>query len=218
MRYLKVISLACLLFFSFQLTGISDTGNDTIVFRWALYVKDKAINAGEKDTETIIKIGEENQVKPGQRIKFLFQPLTQTYIYLFLYTSKREMLLLFPGDFTLFENKRYFNDYYLFPPDREWRPLPGGSGREEFFLIASNKRHKDLEDLVLRTGKEDKMAPEAGSSLYEKLIILLQQHSSPDVSSEKFITIAGQLKDEGKDLITEVTSRSFYIKRFELFY
>jgi hypothetical protein len=83
-------------------------------------------------------------------------------------------------------------------------------------LIASNTRQRDLEKLALEIVKKNKKAMDAGGILYERLIELLQEFYSPEITPEDVIPLSGHFKRDGGEILIEVTARKFYIKRFEL--
>lgn len=125
--------------------------NDT-VFRYGFFHKDSSGNI-EK-----ISINNEKELLFSDKdfFKFMVQPITNVYLYLYHVSSTGELDHLFPANFDLYANKKHGNHEPAFIPpgnpdidedkDLKWFKLDDNGGVEEFYVIVSHKRLRELEE------------------------------------------------------------------------
>ncbi|MBN2440000.1 MAG: DUF4384 domain-containing protein [Spirochaetales bacterium] len=89
-------------------------------------------------------------LKTGDNIKIYLKPTTSAYIYLYLHNSEGILSLIFPQNFTFFSGKYKVGTPYFLPSEEKWYRLKDPSGIEEFHLIVSKVRLKELELLSNR--------------------------------------------------------------------
>ena len=115
------------------------------VFRWALINTKNIVKA--VDCNDIVKIS------PNDKYKLFFQPVKNSYIYLYLFNSSKNLYCLFPknpDDFKNIRDKSYYNKDFMIPLDKEYFNFGEKSGKENIFILASNTRLKKLENLTAR--------------------------------------------------------------------
>lgn len=124
---------------------------EDIWFRWAL----SCLN--ENGDFQVMQPDTEHTIEGDYKIKAFIQPVEPAYIYLYHYNSRRELSILFPGNFDSPEkNFRPLTKIYI--PAQKGKWLESSGGEETYLLIASRLPLKRLEALThdyLKTPADD---------------------------------------------------------------
>jgi hypothetical protein len=160
----------------------------------------------------------------GDRIKFFLEPKSDVYIYLFHLSPHGDLSLIFPSD--LKKTQSPPGQQYYVPEGPLWFELDTSSGVEKFFLLASESRLEQLENLYARraslTGQADIQA--STQAILKEVARLNKQLKSLAAPAEKPIRIAGKQRGaQGTDaagpsditsFAREIVAQGFYSKTF----
>lgn len=211
---LKICSLTGLFICLISLSAFSD---EEILFRWA-FVKNNSMHQDQMLDFSSIPV-----VKSGDEMRIVLEPLSNAYIYLYLYDSSKNLSVIFPDNFSQFDSKDYNgNVYYI--PDQGWFSLVDPTGKEHFYMLASSLRQERLEQLTLAY----KLNPnaETRAAVLSEIKSLRKKHSKLTAEAEVGLSIAGTIKTfrgpgqnaSTADTIkpTEVRAKRFYGKTIRL--
>jgi len=190
---------------------------DKLVFRWAFLFRDKAKTISVIDHTQPVTL-----LKPGDTFKIFLQPVKNTHIYLFLYDAEEDFYLLFPkafGESTLEE------EHYYLPDDTNWYFIKEGEGTEKFYLVVSETRLSEIENLydeyITLTG--GKASPEkifaAKQKVIERIEYLMKQETVFTGMTELPYPVAGEWRTmlgENEFDAIEVKTERFYAKKIRL--
>ncbi len=106
------------------------------------------INLGKGEAQAIDYQAISTQLSVGDQIKIYFRPINNAYIYLFLQDAQGELYFLFPEVISNFDGFYSYNKNYNVPGGDNWFFLDDVHGTEKFYLLVSNERLIDLENLT----------------------------------------------------------------------
>jgi hypothetical protein len=89
-------------------------------------------------------------LKSGDKLKVMIEPRRKCFVYLIHHNAQGELVMLFPYDLKQFEIDYKVNRRYYVPKDTAWFQLDNRTGRETFYLMASDHRLLDVEYLYNR--------------------------------------------------------------------
>jgi hypothetical protein len=204
--------------FSFLLSGQGKENACTFQYAF-LYKKGSGI-------EGVVDPGNRfADLKTGERIKIYIKPVTRAYIYLYLYNSEKVLSLIFPQDFSFFSDGYKTDIPYFLPSEEKWYRLTGPSGIEEFHLIVSHVRLRDLESLTRRyLSSAGTRAGEAIAGMRQDILDKIKQCENNMYSelygyNEKPVPFAGVVRtlDDGETLTArEMTVSGIYAKTIRI--
>jgi len=220
--YVKKSTLPCLLYsFLFlillhtQLAHSSPSGNN-LKFRFAIAAQVTADGKAK-----IIPVENGTVLNSGDFIKFYLESLTVCYFYIFYVNSQGELSLLFPQhpDFETFSPSTPI----FVPEQNSWFELDSKTGKESFYLLASETRLKHLENLYQNHLKiTDKSARRLSQQSILKEIRATSRDSLAK-PAERPVRIGGQLRGAGPEnnppdqtiaaLGSEITSETAYYRK-----
>ncbi|MEE9225028.1 MAG: DUF4384 domain-containing protein [Bacteroidota bacterium] len=96
----------------------------------------------------VVSIGRDTVLASGDQFKLYVQPVTNCYVYMIWYDSKKDLHMMFPYDFEQFSTDWVEGKNYYIPKGREWYELDENKGREVLYLLAAKDRLKELEKLL----------------------------------------------------------------------
>lgn len=161
-------------------------------------------------------------ISPGDLFKISVRPVKNAFIYLLLHDAEGSLKLLFPGQFSDFDNSTYLNTQTFIPAGESWFTLDNASGTERFYLLASSKRLSRMESLILAYQKAAQAKGSEGKArqaVLDEIGRLRATHSQLTAAAEKPVTIAGAMRGGNSAvsaLGTRIEASDFYIKTFRL--
>jgi len=109
---------------------------------WAFFLKD-----GDGRVKSL-EFDETEHFAAGDLLRIYLQLQEKTYVYLYLYDSRQDLYLFFPPTPDFYAGTFPAWEKYFIPSGRGWFTLDKGTGKERFYLLASNHRLPGLEGLT----------------------------------------------------------------------
>jgi hypothetical protein len=168
----------------------------------------------------VVDFSKSPSISSGDRLQIYLEPVSRSYIFLFLLDSQKNLTLLYPDDARVPAAGGGDGAARLLPGEEEWFTVDESRGEEQFFLIASAKRLKRLEDLTAAWMRNPKSS-DAKALVLEEIKALRRSHSSAVAAVEKGVPMAGtfQSRSVSPDILGEATfveTREFYYKTLRL--
>ncbi len=192
---------------------LAQSDND-VSFRWAFFHRSLD---GKKEVIDFKK-RPPHTVASGDNLQVYIQPSSIIYIYIFLLDTQKELFLIFP-ERPDFYAKRKLEPREIYIPSRyDWFTWDEARGTERFYILASSRRLKRLEEKTARylDSEQDKALK---ADLLEEIELIRKQKSDLTTVTEKPVAIAGTIKSRGTALdgmATLVEARDFYAKTLRL--
>lgn len=209
----------------YLLVTFSIISQDSLVnFNWAMFL----VRDGSQEME-IINFDKPAVLKKNDSIRFLIEPKNDSYIYLILLDSSKDLTVLFPYEFGDIESD-YANNKFYIPDENSWFEIDENKGTEEFYLIAANERLLNLEQKCETYDKEinsfwknERKINNAKRAVLSEIVNLRKQNSDNVAIAEKPVSTAGTTRSvkerpssQKKGNITEVKAVKFYEKTLRL--
>ena len=142
-QYMKLMRLLAALFLVLSFSGVLQAG-EPVSFSWAFFLKD---NSGKLRS---LSFEGPEPVEGGDLLRVYLELHQRSYVYLYLYDARHDLYLVFPPG-----PKFYDSDFPVWhksyiPSGRDWFTLDGVEGVEKFYLLASNSRLVELEEMSSR--------------------------------------------------------------------
>jgi hypothetical protein len=174
-----------------------------------------------------IPITRDTVLKSGDEIKMMVKLTKDCFIYVVYYDSGGEINLLFPYKISQLQTDYKMDKTYYIPKGRSWMSLDNNTGKEVFFLVASNERLLDLE---IKLGNYFSAEPSSRKPLADEVVSeirgLRKRYTSFATLAEKPLTIGGNIRStdtvkverrpDVSELATEITADNFYSKTFTI--
>lgn len=192
-----------------------------VSFEWAF----GALVGKEK---TFVTITKDTILKSGDELKMMVKLRSDCYVYVVYYGPQGEVELLFPYSLKQLQTDYELEKNYYIPQGRAWLKLDQNTGKERFFVVASNTRLLQLEAFI----SEYYAVNDAGKKkeLGEKVITEIRDLRKSFVSfatlAEKPITIGGNIRSTGTieerrridlaDFAILISAKNFYSKTFTI--
>jgi hypothetical protein len=191
-----------------------DDSSDRVVFKWAF------IHRSADGQKEVIDFEKRQKVTSGDKLQIYLGPMSEAYLYLFLYDAHKDLYLLFPESPDYYERKSLEKEDIYVPGEHEWFEWDTSKGTERFYLLASSTRLTELEEKTARylaNNQDSKLK----SQLYDEIATLRKQKSNLTTTSEKPVAIAGTIRTRGADSellgdATLVEAEEFYGKTLRL--
>jgi hypothetical protein len=210
------LPVVILFFFLMSQILVADvTGKDQLMkFKWAfirLDIEGRIETLDFRDRVTAYS---------GDQIKIFLQPIGNVYLYLFFYSSQKELSLLFPASLEDFDYSFQDGEGYYIPSNDRWFVLDKNKGIETFYLLASATRLKTLEEAtIVFLNAPEKKREMLKLKLLTEIKGIRKRHSELKVRAEKPQSIAGTVRGVDKGMehyVFEVESEGFYGKTFRI--
>jgi hypothetical protein len=140
---MKLSRLVAPLLLVFFFAGVLQAG-EPVSFSWAFFLKD---SSGRLQS---LSFDSPEPVEGGDLLRIYLELHQRSHVYLYLFDARQDLYLVFPpnpkfysGDFPAW-HKSYI------PSGRDWFTLDETEGVERFYLLASNHRLVELEELTAR--------------------------------------------------------------------
>ncbi len=161
-----------------------------IKFRWAF----GAIRQSETDLK-LETIGSNSVLKTGDQLKMMVELESAGFVYVVHHSAQDEIKLLFP-----YSLKQLATDYqqhrkYYIPEGDRWFELDQHTGRETFYLLASEQRLEGLERLFEQSEKADASRKiELSRQILDEIRNVKREHRELAGAAERPETIGGAVR------------------------
>jgi hypothetical protein len=141
------------------------------------------------------------QMETGQPFSFTIKPAANSYCYVILYDSER--------DITVYDNKHKnpLNDEITFGP---W-PLSEPSGTETFYVIMSMERQTKLENLIAAL-KNNPKSQQAADNLYTEVLDLHNKAKERGEGGATPVLMGGGLRGGNDEYGWRYSDKGLYVE------
>jgi hypothetical protein len=181
---------------------------------------------GAQNQQQLIPIGRKTVLHTGDRMKILFEPQSECFVYLFYYSSQAELLMLFPSDPSGAHTQPGMK--YSIPAGNQWFKLDDVTGIEKFYLIASVRRLEKLEALcqnhLAKTRAEDIQA--STRAIFAEIKQLRQKYRTLTAAAERPVRLGGNFRGAHQDeqpaqpdisqIAVEISAADFFSRTFTI--
>ena len=193
-----------------------------VCFLWAF----GAILESQGDRK-FIQISRDTKLNSGDQLKMMLKLKKKCYVYVFCLSPHSELYMLFPYNFSQFSNDYEVSKGYYIPKGDFVLELDEIIGKEKIYLIASNRRIPELEDLYTSyKDAEFTKKPELIKKITHEIRKLRKRHKKFTTEAERPVasigSIRGQIikeKAENTDLekiAIVFTAKNFFAKTFTI--
>lgn len=215
MKRLFLITLLC------AAVGVANAQNaENVSFKWAF-------GALTGPAKTFVPITRDTTLRSGDEVKMLVELVRECYVYVVYEGPNGELSLLFPYDLKQFSADYATGKNYYIPKGRNWLTFDKTTGKEKFYLLASNERLTQLEALLGSYQTADKASKsDAGSKVVAEIRDVRKRFRTFTTLAEKPVTIGGNVRGVGEtsaakrpdvaDIATAITASNFYAKTFTI--
>ncbi|MBU0481431.1 MAG: DUF4384 domain-containing protein [Proteobacteria bacterium] len=116
--------------------------DEKVVFSWGFFLKSADGLVKSLDFDGPESVGK------GDLLRVYLQLHEKSYVYVFLYDSRKDLYQVFPPSPDFYGHAFPAWQKYYIPSAREWFTLDGSPGVEKFFILAANNRLMDIEELA----------------------------------------------------------------------
>jgi hypothetical protein len=153
-------------------------------FKWAFLIRNEAGGAQVMDFK------EKVAITKGDAIRIYLEPVTNVYLYLYLFDAQKQLRCLFPAAPDAYEKGAPPAAPHVLPGDGKWYVMDAEKGTEKFFLLASSTRLTTLEALTRKMIASPDDA-EAKSRLLDEIQLVRRARGDLTAPVEKGVPIAG---------------------------
>ena len=214
--------------FTFILLGLSlaippasAQSDENIAFQWAF-------GAVTGEQNTFVSITRDTMLQSGDDVKMLVNMQRECFVYVIHSGPTDDITLLFPYSLDQFDTDYSTQKNYYIPIGRRWITFDKTTGKERFYLLASNERLTDLERLLTTYEKSD--AAKKGTvskQIITEIRNVKRRFRSFTTLAEKPVTIGGNIRGIGEeevtakrpdvaDIMTLISASNFYGKTFTI--
>ncbi|MGD2124902.1 MAG: DUF4384 domain-containing protein [Desulfobacteraceae bacterium] len=196
--------------------------DQNIRFLWAF----GAIEKGEGEPK-VIPVKRDMALKSGDLIKFFLKLENKCFVYVIYHSSQGEVSVLFPYRFeNLIKGYQPPAQCYI-PQGNEWFELDENIGQETFYLLASAKRLRGLEELINKYETADPgRKQELVKTVLTEIRRLRWENRKFKTYAERPVTTMGNLRGRKKveaggypDVASEaveISGENFYSRAFTI--
>jgi len=222
-RQLRFIALFCILISIILSHSISvaQAQESQLKIYWAF-----GALIGDQNQQQLVSIERKAVLRTGDRIKILFEPQTECFIYLFYYSSQEELAMLFPPDPS--DARIMPGIKYSIPAKNQWFKLDDATGIEKFYLIASVRRLEELEALYQKhsavTQADDIQA--STRAILAEIKQLQRKHRKLTAAAERPVRLGGNFRGVQQDeqpaqpdisqIAVEISAANFFSRTFTI--
>ncbi len=215
------IAFSFLYFTLAQAQQLPQADQPNISFEWSF----AALIGPSKNVVTITR---DTILQSGEELKMMIKLNKECFVYLVYYGSQGEVELLFPYSLKQLQDDYITGKNYYIPRGREWLKLDNNTGKERFFLLASNIRLLNLESLLSEYYAVGDISRK--KEIAEKIVTEIREtrknYASYATLAEKPITIGGNIRStetieerrriDIADFAIEINAKNFYSKTFTI--
>lgn len=193
-----------------------------VCFSWAL----GAIVESDGNRK-FIQINRDTILSSGDQLKMLLKLRKKTFVYILHHSAQDELYMLFPYNLSQFSNDYEVSKDYYIPEGDFVIELDEIVGIEKIYLIASNRRINELEDLYTSyNSAEYPQKPELIKKIIHEMRKLRIRHKKFIIEAERPTTMVGNVRghiicEEAKfkdleKIAIEYTAKDFFSKTFTI--
>lgn len=193
-------------------------------FKWAFVARmdpdgrNKVVNIAAD----ILKPGAKRfTITAGDKISLYVEPNDNTYVYIYLIDSRKNLELLFPTsmDEDTIKNEFISGKGTYIPGKYEWFSIDDNTGVEKYYIIGTNKRDNELEELTQLYINSDDNREIAKQQILDKIKGMKKQFAFKSNPVERPISFGGRIRGIEIDiakLAVEVNANNMYTKTINL--
>lgn len=190
----------------------ADKARDLLRFKWAFLVRD------ESGATRVVDFSEKVTVTRGDALQIYLEPVTNVYLYLYMFDAQKQLRCLFPASVDAYDKGPPPATGHLLPGDGKWYIMDAQKGTEKLFLLASAARLTGIEALTRKMAAAPDDA-EVKSRLLDEIQIVRRAREDLTVPVEKGVPMAGTVVavtrgPAGEATLTEATG--FYARTLRL--
>ena len=194
-----------------------------ICFSWAF-----GAIVGSEGKRQFIQINRDTELNSGDQLKMLLKLKKKCFVYIYYHSSQGELYMLFPYNLSQFSSDYEVSKDYYIPKGNFVLELDEIIGKEKIYLIASNRRIPELENLYTSyNSAESSKKPELIKQIILELRKLRKRHKKFTIEAERPVTSIGSIrgpvikKEAGKftDLkknVVEFNANNFFARTFTI--
>jgi len=195
--------------------------DENVAFQWAF-----GAITGEENT--FVSISRDTMLNSGDDIKMLVNLQRECFVYLIHSGPSDDITLLFPYSLEQFDKDYAVKKNYYVPLGRRWITFDKTTGKERFYLLASNERLTDLERLLTgyQSGDAAKKAT-LSKQIASEIRNVKRRFRKFATLAEKPVTIGGNIRGIGEsedvarrpdvsNIATLISASNFYGKTFTI--
>ncbi len=152
-----------------------------VCFSWAF-----GAIVGPENNQELIGITRDTELKSGDLLKMRIQLNQNCFVYVFYYSSKGELYMMFPYNLSQFLTDYKVSKKYYIPKGSFALELDESVGLERFYLIASNQRLSELEHLYRSyESAETLKKPKFIESIIDEIKLQKKRHKKLTTTAER---------------------------------
>ena len=141
-------------------------------FRWAFGAIRSSANASKLEPVTADTV-----LASGDKLQMMVELRKKCFVYVLYHSSQGEVTMLFPYSTNQFALDYHLSRKYYVPKEGSWFQLDSRTGRETFYLIASDQRLIDVEYLYTQYVKaEPEKRPDLAGQMIAELNSIRDQY------------------------------------------
>lgn len=141
-QLLSVIITACVVVSCLTVTTSYSKDDNSLSFLWAF-----AALTGDGVERKLVQVTRDTALKSGDQLKMMVELNSEGYIYVLYSSSNGELVKLFPDNPGSADSLQVGRRHFL-PEGNLWFTLDEQTGLEKFYLVASQTRLVELEELL----------------------------------------------------------------------
>jgi hypothetical protein len=216
--YLTVFSVCCSA--PYVIAEQQCTGD--VCFSWAF-----GAIVGSEDNRQLRQINRDTELNSGDQFKMLLKLKKECFVYVYYYSSQGELYMLFPYNLSQFSNDYEVSKDYYIPKGNFVLELDEIVGKEKIYLIASNKRIPELENLYTSyNSAEYTQKPELIKKIIQEIRTLRKRYKKFTVEAERPVASIGSIRGpvireaatftDLKKIAVEFNAKNFFAKTFTI--
>jgi len=152
-----------------------------------------------------VPVSEDMTLETGDKIKFLIELKEKCFVYLLYHSSQDELSALFPFRFNSMQEDYPALERFYIPEGVLWFELDKHLGKETIYLLASDSRLTDLENLInIYESTDETKKKTISQKIISKIKALRKQHTDLRAAPERPINIAGNKRSVVKTINTDI--------------
>ena len=201
--------------------GQNQSNSSAVRFLWAF-----GALVGPEGDRKLIPVDRDRTLHSGDRIKFVVAHQTPCFVYLFHLSDRIDFTLLYPR--RLDPYKMEIGALNIVPSETQWFKLDDKTGTEKFYLLASDRRLQQIEQLYHHyLGTNDQIARQAVlSEIIGTIKTLRRKHLRNSGPVERPIQLGGNFRALEKEvrswwqdlsaIAVEIATHNFYSRTFTI--
>jgi len=223
LRVLSAVFFCTALGSTFSISQSKDAGPDNKVgFRFGF-----AARVGPENQRQFVVVAHDTVMHSKDSLKMVIELEKPCFVYVIYHSADGELSLKFPYSFAQFTKDYSVGKNYFIPKGQDWMWLDQSTGKETFYVLASEKRLTDLEALFTRYLSA--IGPNKAQLVRElksEIRKTKKQYRTFATDGERPINIGGNVRGlttttgenepDVTDVEVDISARIFYSKTFTI--